>query len=63
MCHTQAVAGDWGLQGEPKEKAGSSTEVYSGINTTIHVSICSQDSILFLLPIQLCAGGFCVLLV
>lgn len=50
MCHKQVMAGDCGLEGELKEKAGSSTELYSGIKTTIVVSICRQDSIPVLLP-------------
>lgn len=45
------MAGDLGLQGELKEKAGSSNEAYSGITATIHAPVCCQDSILFLLPI------------
>lgn len=54
------MAGDCVLQGELKEKAGSSTEVHSGIKTTI-VSICSQDWILVLFPIQMCAWRFCAI--
>lgn len=55
------MAGGCGLQGELKEKAGSSTEVYSGINSTIVVSVCSHVSIFVLLRIQLCAWAFCAL--
>jgi len=50
-CHKQIMAVDFGLEGELKEKAGSSNEVYSGTTATIHASICCQDSILDLLLI------------
>lgn len=55
MCHKQVMADDCGLQGGLKEKAGSSTGLYSGIKTTIVVSICRQDSISLLFPSQVCA--------